>query len=93
MSNELDRLTEAFRNEEPILPREEARKANIAAAMEQFDAENSEARQGIPNVERLKGQGNTLLETLRRRLSMTFGRQNLTYILLEVPALRRWLLW
>ena len=81
MSNELDRLAEAFKSEEPILPREEARKATIAAAMAQFDEENQKASQGIPSAERLKGQGNSLLETLRRRISMTFSNQNLTYIL------------
>ena len=43
MSNELDKLAEAFKREEPILPREEARRDVIAAAMERFDEENHDA--------------------------------------------------
>ena len=81
MSNELDKLAEAFKREDPILPREEARRDAIAAAMDRFDEENSHLNQGSPSAERLKGQGNTLLTALRRRLSMTFTNKNLGYIL------------
>lgn len=81
MSNELDKLADAFKREEPILPREEARRDAIAAAMERFDEENSYLHQGSPSAERLKGQGNTLLTSLRRKFSMTFANRNLGYIL------------
>lgn len=81
MSNELDKLEQAFRDEGPILPREEVRKAAISAAMERFDEENSSAAQGNPVGARLKAQGNKLLDAIRRRQSMTFTTEKLGYFL------------
>ncbi|MCP5082971.1 MAG: VWA domain-containing protein [Alphaproteobacteria bacterium] len=81
MSNELDKLEQAFRNEGPILPREEARKAAISAAMERFDEENLETRQGNHVGARLKAQGNKLLDAIRRRQSMTLTTEKLGYFL------------
>ncbi|MEM7429079.1 MAG: VWA domain-containing protein [Pseudomonadota bacterium] len=81
MSNELDKLAEAFKREGPVLPREEARRSAISAAMAQFDEENAYLHQGSPSAERLKGQGNTLLNSLKRKLSMTLNNKNLGYIL------------
>ncbi|NNF80189.1 MAG: VWA domain-containing protein [Rhizobiales bacterium] len=81
MSNELDKLEQAFRNEGPILPREEARKAAISAAMDRFDEENLEAPQGNVVGARLKAQGNKLLDAIRRRQSMTLTTEKLGYFL------------
>ncbi len=81
MSNELDKLEQAFRNEGPILPREKAREQAISAAMEQFDAENLGTAQGNAVGARLKAQGNKLLDAIRRRQSMTFTTEKLGYFL------------
>lgn len=81
MSNELDKLAQAFRDEGPILPREEARARDISAAMERFDAENLSAPQGNPVGARLKTQGNKLIDAIRRRQSMTFTTEKLGYFL------------
>ena len=81
MSNELDKLEKAFRDEVPILPREEARARAISAAMERFDEENLSAPQGNPVGARLKAQGNKLFDAIRRRQSMTFTTEKLGYFL------------
>ncbi len=81
MSNELDKLAQAFRDEGPILPREEARNAAISAAMDRFDEENASRVQGKSAGARLKAKGNTLLDALRRRQSMTAKTERLGYFL------------
>ncbi|MEM1200018.1 MAG: VWA domain-containing protein [Pseudomonadota bacterium] len=81
MSNELDKLAQAFRNEGPILPREEARTAAISAAMDRFDEENASRAQGNAAGARLRAKGNKLLDALRRRQSMTVTTERLGYFL------------
>lgn len=81
MSNELDKLEKAFRDEGPILPREEVRQHAIFAAMERFDAEQLNADQGNALGTRLKAQGNKLLDAIRRRQSMTLTTEKLGYFL------------
>ncbi len=57
MSDELHRMERAFARQEPIRPRDDARKAAIDAALQRFALENESAAQGEANRDRLRKQG------------------------------------
>ncbi len=76
MTDELETLRKALREEGEITPRKAAREAALRAAMTAFDDEqkkNVSAAQGIPLVDRLKNKGNVIVQFLTRRRSMKFS--------------------
>jgi Ca-activated chloride channel family protein len=81
MNSELDRMKRAFGRQEPIQPREEARKAAIHAAMASFDTEKSEAAQGTGTGHRLRERRNILLNAFTWRRLMNFPHLNMTHML------------
>ena len=87
MSDELNRLENAFKQQKSAEPREAARKAAIQNAMTQFDAENLQAKensnisQGNGFGTRLRERGNKLLNVLLRRNPMNLLHMNFKHIL------------
>ena len=87
MSDELNRLENAFKQQKPAEPRDAARKAAIQNAMAQFDAENQQAKENLKNSQgnrvgvRLKERGNKLLNVLLRRNPMNLVHMNFKHIL------------
>ena len=73
MMDELERLKDALKDRAAALPRPEARRAAIGAALEAFDAKHVPARQGSGIAARLIGAAHAAFETLtgRRPMRMT----------------------
>jgi Ca-activated chloride channel homolog len=80
MSDELEKMTQAFRHNDPS-PRPEAKKAALAAAMDVFDeefaAEKTEARQGSAPEDRPMKGSSGWAAALFRRFSMKFNLRSL----------------
>lgn len=76
MSDELDRLSRAFKQQDINLPRKEVRNAAVHTAMRQFDSENFEENfeptQGKAIGERPRERGNKKLSALNWRKLMNF---------------------
>lgn len=70
MTDELEELRKAFREEGGIEGRAARRKAAIDAAMRAFDEEKSKSAQGTGLADRLRDRGNTFVHFLKRRRSM-----------------------
>ena len=68
--NELDRLGEALRDKSSAAPRQEAKQAAIAAAMQAFDAKSARASQGSWVVDRLIRAARAASETMTGKRSM-----------------------
>lgn len=87
MSDELDRLENAFKQQKLAQPSEDARKAAIQNAMALFDADNlqekeiSKISQGNGFGTRLRERGNKLLNVLLRRIPMNLVHMNFKHIL------------
>ncbi len=80
MSDDLKRAKDAFGLQEPVSPREAARKAALHASMEQFEKNNS-AVQGSVIGARLKEWGRALLTAFTWRRLMTFVQPRLAHVL------------
>ena len=80
-TRELDKLRKAFAAEGQPLADEMARKAAISRAVEAYDEEFADAPQGSPEPGRLMNTGNTVFNSLWRRL-MTPISQNMKPLLL-----------
>ena len=65
MNDELRKMEQAFKGEGAAVPREDARRAAIVAAMERFDEENSEVRQENSLGRRLMVRGKRLLHIIK----------------------------
>ncbi len=81
MSDELERMKQAFRHQETIRPDDAARQAAMRAAMEQFQKENAEVHQGTGIGARLRERSMNLLTALKRKPMMNFAHLNLRYTL------------
>lgn len=74
-------MKQAFRHQEPIRPDDAARQAALRAAMDQFQKENSQVRQGTGIGARLRERSMNLLTALKRKPMMNFAQLNLRYTL------------
>jgi Ca-activated chloride channel family protein len=70
MTDELQKMKEAFRAEEPVAPDPEIKKHAVERAMAAFDEKNSPQTQGSGFTDRLKGTATAALETLIGRRPM-----------------------
>jgi Ca-activated chloride channel family protein len=76
MSNELDKLRQAFESEGEIKPTPERKEASINAALAEFSKINSTAHQGMAADNRLSKRGFNFANKLRERIhAMTSTRQ------------------
>ncbi len=84
MSDELDRLSKAFRQQDETPPCEDARKVAISRAMKVFDnenfAKNAQSAQGMGIVERLRKRGNKIISAFNRRKPMNIAHAKLPLI-------------
>lgn len=85
MTDELEKLKAAFRQERASDPDPEARHAAIHAAMLQFEEleqeKNETAGQGSAAPVRLKTRASEIAARILRRISMTLTRSRLSYVL------------
>ena len=81
MSDQMQDIKDALARDPGAQARPDARKAAVSAALKAFDEKNSQSRQGLSIPARLKGIGNTIVETLFRRRSMTFSQIKLPHML------------
>lgn len=81
MSDELERMKQAFRRQETLRPDDAARQVAMQAAMEQFQKENTEVRQGSGIGARLRERSMNLLTALKRKPMINFAPLNLRYTL------------
>ena len=70
MTDELEKAKTAFRDGQPVVPREAAKKRAIANAMAAFDEKNALAGQGTRLGDRLRDMASAVYETLIGRRSM-----------------------
>ena len=70
MRDEFDDIRELIRSERPIVPREEARRLAIFAALARFDENHATARQGIRFGDRLSDRLRGLLKWSGKMSSM-----------------------
>ena len=87
MTDELNRLEQAFKNDPHAAPRQSARKLALDAAMQAFEEENAPRHQGSGALDRLKNIGNAVFTPFRRRLSMNITSPNLKPLLLGGASL------
>ena len=82
MNNELNRMEQAFRQQqEADRPGDAARQDALRAAMEAFGEENSKAHQGTIIGKRPRERGNNWITALKRNLTMNFAHPKLSYML------------
>lgn len=81
MSDELERMKQAFRDQEPIRPEAAARETALQAALEGFQKENERVRQGSGIGARLKERVYALRTALKRKPTMNLTRPRLSYLL------------
>lgn len=85
MTDELDKLREAFQRDGASQPEEKARQASIEAAMLRFEElqeeEKSPSRQGMGVLARLKKQAGMILADFLRRISMALTTKRLSYMM------------
>lgn len=81
MSDELERMRRAFRQQDSVRPDDAARQAALHAAMDQFRKENGAAHQGTGIGARLRERSMNLLTALKRKPMMNFAHFNLRYTL------------
>ncbi len=81
MSDELERMKQAFRDQEPIRPEAAVRETALQAAMEGFQKANERVRQGSGIGVRLKGRVYALRTALKRKPTMNLTRPKLSYLL------------
>lgn len=81
MSDELERMKQAFRRQDSVRPDEAARQAAMRVAMDQFQKENAEVHQGTGIGARLRERSMNLLTALKRKPMMNFAHVNLRYTL------------
>lgn len=82
MNNELNRMEQAFRQQqEADRPGDAARQDALRAAMEAFGEENSQAHQGSSIGNRPRERGNNWITALKRNLTMNFAHPKLSYML------------
>ena len=87
MSNELDKLKDAFAAEGKPLPSEESREAAIAVAMQAFAEENEINIQGSSTTDRLTNTDSSVFTKLFRRRSMNLNLPNLKPVMLGGASL------
>ncbi|TQV83179.1 vWA domain-containing protein [Denitrobaculum tricleocarpae] len=81
MSDELERMRGAFRHQKSVRPDAAARQTALRAAMDAFQKDNSEVRQGTGIGARLRERSMNLLTALKRKPMMNFAHLNLRYTL------------
>ena len=81
MSDELDRMKRAFERQEPIRPRDDARKAAIDAALQRFAVENESVRQGVADEDRQRERGSNKPEAFNWRRLMILPHMTTTRVL------------
>ena len=82
MSNELNRMKQAFRQQkEADRPGDAARQDALRAAMQAFGEEISQAHQGTSAGMRPRERGNNWITALKRNLTMNFAHPKLSYML------------
>jgi Ca-activated chloride channel family protein len=82
MSTELDKLKQAFADQEVPAPDTATKKAAIAAAMREFEQEKSTLSKGSPDPTRLKNTSKGVFNFLFRRRSMDTNEKNFKPLLI-----------
>ncbi len=81
MSDELNRMKQAFERQAAVQPSDAARQAAMRAATHAFKQENSKVHQGSSIGSRLRERGNQLLIALNRRPFMDLAHPKLTHLM------------